>query len=320
MGEPSLTSVDPFVSKGTAKNFILREYVASYILMFKKSINKDKTKNMNNFNAYKMDGLGNDFIIFDNRGKSISLTKDQIIKISDRNNIGCDQVIFIEKDENNNPLIKFYNSDGGETSACGNGSRCIAYLLMKENNNDKITLKTKAGILKAELNNKDLVTIAMGQPNFQWNKIPLLKEMNNKNLKLKIKTIDGKEFFGGFSLNVGNPHVIFFVKDYNNFNLEKIGPEIENHSFFPEKCNVTLASIKNSKHLKVKVWERGAGLTKACGTAACAAVVAGSILNLNEKHANVEFEQGLLEINWKNDNLIYMTGAVSKIKKIIINI
>ena len=134
---------------------------------------------MNNFEAYKMDGLGNDFIIFDNREKSTSLTKDQIVKISDRNNIGCDQVIFIEKDENNNPLIKFYNSDGGETSACGNGSRCIAYLLMKENNSDKISLKTKAGILKAELNNKDLVTIDMGKPSFKWDKIPLVKEMNN---------------------------------------------------------------------------------------------------------------------------------------------
>tara|TARA_B100000029_G_scaffold507671_1_gene592840 strand:- start:453 stop:1280 length:828 start_codon:yes stop_codon:yes gene_type:complete len=275
---------------------------------------------MNNFEAYKMDGLGNDFVIFDNREKSISLTKDQILKISDRNNIGCDQVIFIEKDENNNPLIKFYNSDGGETSACGNGSRCIAYLLMKENNSDKISLKTKVGILKAELNNKDLVTIDMGQPNFKWDKIPLVKEMNNKNLKLKIKAIDGNEFFGGFSLNIGNPHVIFFVKNCNSFNLEKIGPEIENHSFFPEKCNVTLASIKNSKHIKVKVWERGAGLTKACGTAACAAAVAGSILNLNERHTHVEFAEGSLEINWKSDDRIYMTGPVSKIKKIIINI
>ena len=288
--------------------------------MFKKSINKDKSKNMNNFEAYKMDGLGNDFIIFDNRAKSISLTKDQIVKISDRNNIGCDQVIFIEKDKNNSPLIKFYNSDGGETSACGNGSRCIAYLLMKENNKNNISLKTKAGILNAELNNKDLVTINMGQPNFKWNKIPLAKEMDNKNLKLKISTIDGNEFIGGFSLNIGNPHVIFFVKDYNNFNLEKIGPEIENHNFFPEKCNVTLASIKNRTHIKVKVWERGAGLTKACGTAACAVTIAGSILNLNERNSNVEFDEGLLEINWKSDNHIYMTGPVSKIKKIIVNI
>ena len=141
---------------------------------------------MNKLEAYKMDGLGNDFIIFDKREKSILLTKDQIVRISDRNNIGCDQVIFIEKDKKNNAFLKFYNSDGGEISACGNGSRCVAYLLMKEYGNKKISLRTNAGILKAELNEKDLVTINIGEPNFVWNKIPLLKDMNNQNLKLKI--------------------------------------------------------------------------------------------------------------------------------------
>ena len=165
---------------------------------------------MNNLEAYKMDGLGNDFIIFDNREKSISLTKDQIIKISNRNNIGCDQVIFIDKDENGNPFIKFFNSDGGETSACGNGSRCVAYLLMSENNSKKITLRTKVGILEAELNIKNLVSINMGQPNFNWNKIPLVNKMDNKNLQIKINNKDGKEIIGGFSLSIGNPHVIFF--------------------------------------------------------------------------------------------------------------
>ena len=136
--------------------------------------------------AYKMDGLGNDFIIFDKRKKSISLRKDQIIKISDRKNVGCDQVIFVDKDESSGVFLKFYNSDGGEIPACGNGSRCVAYLLMKENNNKKISLKTKVGILQAELNDKNLVSINMGQPNFEWNKIPLLKQMDNKNLEIKI--------------------------------------------------------------------------------------------------------------------------------------
>jgi len=128
---------------------------------------------MNKLDAYKMDGLGNDFIIFDKRKKSISLTKDQIIKISDRSNIGCDQVIFIDNDKNSNASLTFYNSDGGEIAACGNGSRCAAYLLMKENNIKKISLKTKAGILLAKLDNKNLVSINMGQPNFKWKKIPL---------------------------------------------------------------------------------------------------------------------------------------------------
>jgi len=275
---------------------------------------------MNNFEAYKMDGLGNDFIIFDERKKSISLTKNQIIKISNRNNVGCDQVIFINKDKNNDAFLKFYNSDGGEISACGNGSRCVAYLLMKENKNKKITLGTKAGILQAELNEKNLVTINMGQPNFEWNKIPLSKKMDNKNLEIKINNIDGKEVKGGFSLSVGNPHVIFFIKDFAQFNLKEIGPKIENHSYFPEKCNVTLASIENSKHVKIKVWERGAGLTKACGTAACATAVSGAVLNLNERCVDIEFSEGLLNIDWKKDNNIYMTGKVSEVKKITVSI
>jgi len=275
---------------------------------------------MNNLEAYKMDGLGNDFIIFDKRQKSVELTKDQIIKISDRNSIGCDQVIFIDKDENNNALLKFYNSDGNEISACGNGSRCVAYLLMKESNSNKISLKTKVGILQAELSEKNLVRINMGEPNFIWNKIPLLKKMDNQNLKIKINSNDGKEFTGGFSLSIGNPHVIFFVENFNQFNLQEIGPKIENHNYFPEKCNITLASIKNKKHVEVKVWERGVGLTKACGTAACATAVAAAVLKLSERCVDIEFAQGLLNIDWKKDNNIYMTGKVSEVEKIKVNI
>jgi diaminopimelate epimerase len=275
---------------------------------------------MNKLEAYKMDGLGNDFIIFDNRKRPISINKDQIVKISNRNNIGCDQVIFIEEDQKNNLFLKFYNSDGGEISACGNGSRCVAYLLMKESNGKKISLTTKAGILQAELNDKNLVTINMGQPNFKWEEIPLLKKMDNENLKIKIASQNGEIVVGGFSLSVGNPHVVFFVKDYNLFNLEKIGPEIENHFYFPKKCNVTLASVINKNHIKVKVWERGAGLTKACGTAACAAAVSGSALKLVERLVDIEFDEGQLNIDWKADNNIYMTGQVSEIKKITVNI
>ena len=254
---------------------------------------------MNKLDAYKMDGLGNDFIIFDKRKKSISLTENQIIKISSRSNIGCDQVIFINKDENSDAYLTFYNSDGGKISACGNGSRCVAYFLMKENNNKKISLRTKVGILQAELNDKNLVNINMGQPSFEWNKIPLLKKMDNQNLKIKINSIDGKEVIGGFSLSIGNPHVIFFIEDLNQFNLKEIGPKIENHSYFPEKCNITLANIRNRKHVKVKVWERGVGLTKACGTAACAAAVSGAIL---ERHLILRQHMQLFHMLWLNQH------------------
>jgi diaminopimelate epimerase len=191
---------------------------------------------------------------------------------------------------------------------------------MRESNKKKISLGTKSGILKATLDNKNLITINIGRPNFKWNTIPLLKDINNRNLKIKINSNDGKEIIGGFSLNVGNPHVIFFVNDFNQFNLKEIGPEIENHKYFPEKCNVTLACVENKKYLKIKVWERGAGLTKACGTAACAAAVAGAELKLTNRCVDIKFQQGVLNIDWKMDNNIYMKGKVSEIKKIIVNI
>ena len=184
----------------------------------------------------------------------------------------------------------------------------------------KISLKTKGGILQAESKGDNLVKINMGQPNFDWKKIPLSKEIDNKNLKIKIKSLDGKEILGGFSLSIGNPHVVFFVEDCGQFNLNKIGPAIENHSYFPEKCNVTLATVKNKKHIIVKVWERGAGLTKACGTAACATAVSGASLKFTERCVDIEFPEGLLNIDWNMNNNIYMTGKVSSVKKITVNI
>ncbi|MDC1476420.1 diaminopimelate epimerase [Pelagibacteraceae bacterium] len=274
---------------------------------------------MNKLDAFKMDGLGNDFIIFDKRKKSISLTENEIIKISDRNNIGCDQVIFIDNDKNNDAYVTFFNSDGGEIAACGNGSRCVAYFLMKEKSIKKTLLRTKAGILHAELKN-DLVSVNIGKPNFNWKTIPLFKEIDNKNLKIKVKDNDGKEIEGGFSLSVGNPHIIFFVNNLDNFNLKEIGPNIENHNYFPEKCNVTFAKIVNKKHIIIKVWERGAGLTKACGTAACATAVAAATLKLSDRLVDIEFNEGRLSINWNSDDNIYMAGKVSDIKKIVVNI
>ena len=272
---------------------------------------------MHKLDAYKMDGLGNDFIIFDRRKKSISISKDEIIKISDRENVGCDQVIFIEKDENNDVCLKFFNSDGGEVGACGNGSRCVAYLLMKENLKKKISLKVTGRILKASFDKNNLVSIDMGQPNFDWNKIPLSKKMDNQNLEIKI---NDKKTIEGFALNVGNPHIIFYVNNLNQYDLKDLGPRIENHEYFPEKCNVTFAKVLNKKNIKVKVWERGAGLTKACGTAACATAVSSSVLKLTERSVSIQFDEGSLEIDWNLNDNIYMSGPVSEVKKIIIDI
>ena len=144
--------------------------------------------------------------------------------------------------------------------------------------------------------------------------------MDNKNLGIKINNNEGKEIEGGFSLSVGNPHVIFFVNDLEEFNIKKTGPIIENHDYFPEKCNVTLASIKNKKHVKVKVWERGVGLSKACGTAACATAVAANIKGLIGKKTEIEFNLGKLSISIDEKNSVHMKGPVSDIKNIEINI
>ena len=272
------------------------------------------------FKAIKMDGLGNDFVIIDQRTENINLSNDQIVKICDRKFIGCDQLIFIKKDSNSDAELEFYNSDGSKSGACGNGTRCVAYLLSNENNKKEINLSVSSKILKSQILENNQVETAIGPPKMNWNEIPLSKSSDTKNLKLKLFDNENKEFIGGIAVNVGNPHVIFFMENIEKFNLEKIGPEIENHELFPEKCNVTLACIQNKKLIKVKVWERGAGLTKACGTAACATAISGAILKLNEKCVDIEFTQGVLNIEWQNDNKIIMKGKVSEAKKIIVDI
>ena len=230
--------------------------------------------------AFKMDGLGNDFVIIDNRQDVTVLSKEQIIKICDRNFIGCDQLILIENDSITDARLKFFNSDGGESGACGNGTRCVADLISKEKDNKTIILTTLSGILKSEILGNNLVTTEIGIAKIKWDEIPLSEESNTKNLKIKFNDLNNNEYSGGTAINVGNPHVIFFVKEIKNFDLAKIGPQIENHTMFPEKCNVTIAKIINKNLIKVKVWERGAGLTKACGTAACATAFAGKLNNL----------------------------------------
>ena len=159
------------------------------------------------------------------------------------------------------------------------GTRCVADLLSKENNNKEIILWTNSGALKSKILDNNLVETEIGVAKTNWNEIPLNKNLDTKNLNIKIVNKNNIEFIGGTSVNVGNPHVVFFVDDIEEYDLKKIGPEIENHNYFPEKCNVTLAKVINKKLIKVKVWERGAGLTNACGTAACATAVSAANIN-----------------------------------------
>ena len=270
--------------------------------------------------AFKMDGLGNDFVIIDNRQKITNLTKDQIVKICDRNFIGCDQLIFIESDSSTDASLRFFNSDGGESGACGNGTRCVADLISKEKKNKSITLSTNSGKLRSQILDKKIVITEIGQAKLKWNEIPLSKEINTKNLNMKIIDSNNKEYLGGTAINVGNPHIVFFVNKIENFDIETVGPEIENHELFPEKCNVTIAQIINKNLIKVKVWERGAGLTKACGTAACATAYAGRLNNFTENKTDIEFSTGKLSIFIDENNSIHMKGPVSDIKEIDIKL
>ena len=272
------------------------------------------------FKAFKMDGLGNDFVIIDKRSNKIDLSKDQILKICDRSFIGCDQLIYITENNKSDAGLEFYNSDGSTSGACGNGTRCVAYLLSKEKNKDEINLVVSSTKLKSKILKDNLVETFIGVPKTNWDQIPIIKSVDTKNLGLEIKDRKNVIIKGGIGVNVGNPHVIFFVNDINNFDLKIIGPEIENHELFPEKCNVTLAKKIAENHYKVKVWERGAGLTKACGTAACATAVAANLEKLENSKTEVEFSLGKLFISIDENQKISMKGPVSKIEEIKINI
>ena len=266
-------------------------------------------------NAFRMNGLGNNFIIVDRRKNSINISKEKIIELGTRvsfhRNIGFDQIIFIEEEINKAFPITIFNSDGSEVSACGNGSRCIAYFLGKDLNTKTIKLKTRNRFLNAKIIDDSNVQLEMGKPIFDWDKIPLIKKLDHDNINLNI---DGKILTDGFCLNVGNPHIVFFVKDCFEIDLKTLGPKIENHKLFPEKINVTFAQVNDKNNITVNVWERGAGLTKACGTAACATAVASLIKQLTKNVIDVKFKEGSLNIKIDKNLNIFMTGPVSDIK------
>ena len=278
-------------------------------------MNKDTNQNMTLINAYKMDGLGNNFLIIDRRKNALEINKDKIVSIANKKMVPFDQLITLEKEEKNTFPIKIYNPDGIEATACGNGARCIAYLIFQEKKQKNISIKTKERVLSAEVVGKQNVKINMGKPKFGWEEVPLSESMNTKQVSIDLLE---KEHGNGFCLNVGNPHIIFFVKDCSKIDIKKLGPKIENYRFFPERINVTFAQVLDKKNIKVNVWERGAGQTKACGTAACAVTVAASIKGLTDKSLQVHFKEGNLQIDYKEE--IFMAGPVSEVKKINLDI
>ena len=269
-------------------------------------------------NYTKMHGLKNDFIIIDGRKKKFFLNRDKIKKISDRKKgLGCDQVVILEKARKKNlsAFIKFYNSDGSSTKACGNAARCVAFLLMKEYKTKKISIETESTLLSASLVKNNLVSVDIGKAYFKWNQIPLKRKINIDEINFKIDS-----YVRPFLVNVGNPHIIFFVKNLKKINLKVIGPKIEKNSLFPERINVNFAKILNNNKIELRVWERGAGNTKACGTGASATTVA-AIKNklINKRMCYIHMEGGKLKIEYKKNEHILMTGPIKIIKKGVLN-
>lgn len=259
----------------------------------------------------KMHGLGNDFAIFDGRAQKPDFTLAQIRALGDRRRgIGFDQMVIIDppKSPGTDAFLRIFNADGGEVGACGNATRCIAKLLIAELKKPEVVLETKAARLKAKMSG-DKVTVDMGIVNLEWQQIPLSREENTLYLVLSV---------GGLkqpvAVNVGNPHAVFFVENAAAIDLETLGPKIEHDPLFPERTNVEVAQVLSPTKIRMRVWERGVGITQACGTGACAAAVAGVRRGLTERKVVVELDGGELEIEWReSDGHVLMTGDVAEV-------
>jgi diaminopimelate epimerase len=255
----------------------------------------------------KMHGLGNDFVVLDSTKNQYNINKASIQLIANRKfGVGCDQVIEMKHSDKEDIYMKIYNADGTEAEACGNAARCIAGLLFASSPKKEVSIETVAGVLKAESEENGLIKVDMGKPKFFWKDIPLsmnISEINFEELTLK----------NGLAINIGNPHIVFFVKDLDAVDINRIGPLIENNSLFPEKVNVEICQLENRKKIKVLVWERGAGNTLACGSGACAALVAAYKNSLSEPQAEIVLDGGSLNITWNigSDEHVIMSGPIA---------
>ncbi len=261
----------------------------------------------------KMHGLGNDFVVLDARRGEIDLGEERARAIADRRlGIGCDQILVIEPAPNGpgeikaDVFLRILNADGGEVEACGNGTRCVAALIMAETGSEAVTIETRAGVLAATNAGDGNFSVDMGPVNLDWQAIPLAEEADTLNLN-----IEAGGLVDPVAVNVGNPHAVFFVNDADAVPLEDLGPEVETHALFPERTNVEVAQILPNGHIRLRVWERGVGITRACGSGACAAVVAANRRHLAEREAIVVLDGGALAIQWRDDNHIIMTGPVA---------
>jgi len=255
----------------------------------------------------KMNGLGNDFVVLDARTRELALSLEAVQAIADRKEgIGCDQLIALEPSAQADVFMRIWNADGGEVGACGNAARCVAALVAGEKNRSQVSIETESGVLSAVVNQDGSVTIDMGAPRFAWDEIPLAAPVPDT----QQVEIDGiADLPPAAMVNVGNPNAVFLVDDVEAYDLARFGPTLEHHKLFPERANISLVEIAGPDHLKVRTWERGAGLTRACGTAACAAAVAAARRDLVGRNVKVTLPGGDLLIEWREgDGHILMTG------------
>ncbi|WP_309090738.1 diaminopimelate epimerase [Phenylobacterium sp.] len=259
----------------------------------------------------KMNGLGNDFVVIETRSQPFEPTAADVRAIASREaGVGCDQVISLQAHEGADAFVRFWNADGEEISACGNGTRCVGWLLMQSSGKDRVELETKAGRLIATRAGERLVSVDMGPPRLEWNEIPLAEAHDTQALEIPLYHHADLMAPAG-CVSMGNPHVVFFVPDAEQAPVTEAGPVVERHPLFPEHVNVGFAQIKGRERIRLRVWERGAGLTKACGTGACAAMVAASRRDLIGRHATLELDGGELFVEWRDDGHVVMTGPAA---------
>jgi diaminopimelate epimerase len=258
----------------------------------------------------KMNGLGNDFVVVEARTAPFAPSAEDVRAIADRaTGVGCDQLVAIEPSGRADAAVRFWNADGEEVGACGNASRCVGWLLMEASGRDEAVIETRSGLLRATRAGERQVSVDMGEPRLRWDEIPLAEEMDTRGIELQVGPIDAPHLHTPGCVSMGNPHVVFFVPDAEAAPVREVGPLIEHHPLFPEGVNVGFAEIRARDRIRLKVWERGAGLTKACGTGACAALVAAARRGLVDRKATLELDGGELVIEWREaDGHVIMTG------------
>ena len=265
----------------------------------------------------KMHGLGNDFVVIDARRAPLTLSAAAVRAISDRRTgVGCDQLILIEPPESAGTaaFMRIRNADGSEVSACGNASRCVARLLMAESGRDRLTIETRAGRLEASAADRfeagsvggGRITVDMGPAGLDWREIPLAVPADTYSLEITQGPLANP-----VAVSMGNPHAVFFVPDAEAVALAEHGPLVEHHPLFPERTNVEVVEVLSPSKLRMRVWERGTGITDACGTGACAALVAAARRGLTGRHAELVLDGGSLDIEWLENGHVLMTGPAA---------